>query len=229
MVEKRPLAEGVSISYNRLVISAVIVDYGGGNLASVAKALAYSGLLPKISQNPSDIAQADLLILPGQAAIGSALSTLTSRQLVSPIKDHFFSKKPLLGICLGFQLLFESSEEDGGHLGLGLLAGTVRRFCSLSQKVPHMGWNRLHVTDKKPGLFEGIAHPLYAYFANSYYVDTPSVDSVCTTTDYGHSFVSSIQTSHVFATQFHPEKSGPAGLRLLQNFIKEVSCKNTFL
>lgn len=196
-------------------MSVVIVDYGGGNLRSVQRAIAQCGVEASITDNPEKIEQASVLILPGQGAIRDALQNLTSLNLVEIIKAHICKKKPFLGICLGMQLLFDYSEEDGGHEALGIFPGQVKKFGVPGLKVPHMGWNRL----------EGSGYPdPYVYFAHSYYLDTPAKEIIWTQTSYGVEFVSAVRTPSLLGIQFHPEKSGALGLHILSDFLH--ACPN---
>ena len=197
-----------------------IIDYGCGNLKSVQKAMSHFGFSAQIAQTPDQLSVSEVLILPGQGAIGQAMIHLKNGHLIEPIKTHIQNGKPFMGICLGLQLLFEYSEEDGGHEGMGLFRGTVKRFTDPSLTIPQMGWNTLNIVQDPNGWLSGIGSTPYAYFANSYYVDTPDSSLVCTRTDYGHSFVSSIQKGNLIALQFHPEKSGSVGMTILNNFLK---------
>ena len=211
----------------------VIVDYGMGNLRSVSKALESLGAGVKVSSEPEDVAGAEKLILPGVGAFGAAMQELSARGLVEPIKAALNAGTPYLGICLGLQLLFESSEESPGVPGLGVLRGTVKRFASNSHptphtsrlKIPHMGWNQVmtgHWADA-----QGLRCPLLAeiransffYFVHSYYADPADRSLIALEADYGGQFAAMIWRERLFATQFHPEKSQAVGLRLLRNFL----------
>lgn len=197
----------------------VIVDYGVGNLRSVQRAVEACGYAATIVTEPSLVSAADLIIVPGQGAAGTAMRHLKERGLDSVIRQHI-AQKPYMGICLGFQLLYDFSEEDGGQTCLGILPGKVMRLPQLpTLKIPQMGWNALHVKHDPNGYFSTLSHPIYAYFANSYVV-MPETDShTCTETHYGLSFASSVQTERIFACQFHPEKSGHVGLALMKAFL----------
>jgi glutamine amidotransferase len=204
----------------------VIVDYGMGNLRSVAKAFEHLGLSARISWMPADIDQADRLVLPGVGAFEDAMAALTSRGLVESILGFINSGKPFLGICLGLQLLFDTSYEDGTHKGLGILGGKCVRFDfsgnseAIELKIPHMGWNTLLKQNECP-LMAGIPDKSYVYFVHSYYVVPDEKDVTTTLTEYGPvSFASAVWRDNVFATQFHPEKSQRVGLKMLQNFIE---------
>ncbi len=195
-----------------------IIDYGMGNLRSVAKALEHLGLACEVTAEPARLARAERAILPGVGAFGDAMAELERRDLIAPLRDFAASGRPLIGICLGMQLLFESSEESPGVAGLGLVPGSVRRFTP-GLKVPHMGWNRVRQARPSP-LFEGIGEGEYFYFVHSYYVDpAPAAGEVIAgVTDYGIEFGSVLSRGNLFATQYHPEKSQAMGLRMLSNF-----------
>ena len=199
-----------------------IVDYGMGNLRSVAKALEHLGASATLTSDPGEIARAEKLVLPGVGAFGAAMTELKRRQLVEPIRKAIGSGTPYLGICLGLQLLFESSEEAPGVAGLGLLAGTVKKFRDPSLKVPHMGWNqiaRAKTAGLQDHLLEGIPDGSYCYFVHSYYAQPSDETLVTLRTAYGMPFASMVARERLFATQFHPEKSQAVGLRLLENFL----------
>ena len=204
----------------------VIVDYGMGNLRSVAKAFEHLGYPAKITDQPAGIEQADQLVLPGVGAFADAMAALTSRSLAEPILSFIASGKPFLGICLGLQLLFEVSYEDGTHQGLGLWPGRCIRFDfsnhpqAHSLKIPHMGWNTF-ARQKDCPLFKGLPDECYVYFVHSYYVVPEEKTISAAVTEYGGlSFTSVGFKDNVFATQFHPEKSQRVGLKMLQNFIE---------
>ena len=197
-----------------------IVDYGMGNLRSVQKAVEKIGAEAVITSDPSTIAKADRIILPGVGAFRDAIKALHDHNLADPIKEAIAADKPFLGICLGLQLLLEVSYEDGEFAGLSIVPGKVRRFeLPAELKIPHMGWNQLQLTDSDNPLFKGISSDAWFYFVHSYYVDPTDEAWVAGRTDYGIQFVSSIRRGNVFATQFHPEKSQTAGLQLLKNFV----------
>jgi glutamine amidotransferase len=195
-----------------------IVDYGMGNLRSVQKAFEHLGVAAQIVTRPEDIAAAERLVLPGVGAFRDAIHELQRLQLVDAIKTHIAAQKPFLGICLGLQMLFDVSYEDGEWPGLGVIPGKVVRFTDQSDlKVPHMGWNQLQVVGQ-PKLLQGIPADAYFYFVHSYFVAPADESVVAARTDYGQNFVSMIAQGNVFATQFHPEKSQAVGLKLLENF-----------
>jgi len=195
-----------------------IVDYGMGNLRSVQKAFEKVGTPARICTTPEEIAGCDKLVLPGVGAFRDAIAELRRLELVEPILAHLAADKPFLGICLGLQMLFDVSYEDGEWAGLGVLKGKVQRFTEHAElKVPHMGWNQVRPTGNCP-LLAGIAPDSSFYFVHSYYVVPEDPQVVATTTEYGETFTSMVQRGRMFATQFHPEKSQTLGLRLLQNF-----------
>jgi imidazole glycerol-phosphate synthase subunit HisH len=198
--------------------ATVIVDYGMANLRSVQKALEKVGHAAVISGDPNVVAGADKLVLPGVGAFRDAIARLHVADLARPIVEHINAGKPFLGICLGLQLLFTKSYEDGEHEGLGLFGGDVVRFSGAPGiKVPHMGWNQLRVRRRPPALAD-VPDGSDVYFVHSYYVRPADPAIVATETDYPTPFVSSIWRDSVFATQFHPEKSQQVGLKILANF-----------
>jgi imidazole glycerol-phosphate synthase subunit HisH len=195
-----------------------VIDYGMGNLRSVQKGLQRIGARAEITRDPSVIARARGVVLPGVGAFNACMQNLTRYDLTGPIKETVARRKPFLGICLGFQLLFTESEEFGRQKGLDIFSGKVVGFRSENGlKVPHMGWNRIEKKRNTPFL-EGIEDGEYVYFVHSYFVIPENESLVATTTPYGISFASSIATDYLFACQFHPEKSQELGLRILANF-----------
>jgi glutamine amidotransferase len=201
-----------------------IVDYGMGNLRSVQKALELLGAEAVVTDDPALLDAAQGVILPGVGAFGDAVKNLRTRQLAAPVLRQVEKQKPLLGICLGMQLLFDESEEMGHHQGLGLLPGRVVRFPEGELKVPHIGWNQLHGVRGAP--LEGIAPEAYAYFVHSYYVAAEEPSDVLATTEYGVDFASVVARGLIWGAQFHPEKSQEVGLRLLENFSRLVGERN---
>lgn len=196
----------------------VIVDYGMGNLGSVEKALAFLGYPAIISQDPDQVARASQLILPGVGAMEYATQQLCARKLDQAIRSFLQTGRPFLGICLGMQLMFDRSEE-GNAAGLGILPGVVRRFPPLpGLKVPHMGWNRLQDSRLKI-LPEGGSF----YFVHSYYVDPQDPALTAAHSSHGIQFAAAVQHEQILLTQFHPEKSGDAGLTLLRQWIESAS------
>lgn len=196
-----------------------IVDYQMGNLRSVQKALEHVGAQATISNDPTEIAAADRLILPGVGAFRDAIREIKSRDLVQPIKDFIASGRPFLGICLGLQLLFDVSEEGGTYEGLGVLPGRVVRFdLPVEYKVPHMGWNRVKQEQVGLSIFDQMPADPYFYFVHSYYVRPDDANLCWLSSDYGGAFCAAVARDNVLATQFHPEKSQTHGLQLLKNF-----------
>jgi glutamine amidotransferase len=197
-----------------------IVDYGVGNLRSVQKALERVGATAVVSADPATLDAAHGIVLPGVGAFGDGMAQLRARHLVEPVLRQVGQGKPFLGICLGMQLLFDESEEMGLHQGLGLLPGRVVRFPEGDLKVPHIGWNELHLAGARPEMeiLSGIAPGAHAYFVHSYYVAPAEPTDVLATTDYGLEFASVVGRGQIFGAQFHPEKSQDVGLRLLENF-----------
>lgn len=198
-----------------------IIDYEIGNLRSVQRAIERVGGKAELVRTPSELARADKIVLPGVAAFADAIEQLRSQKLIDPLTDALRAGTPYLGFCLGLQLLFEVSHENGSHAGLGIMRGSVERFdfdASQRLSVPHMGWNQIHREREIP-MLAGVENDAYVYFAHSYYVRTDEDAIVATTTDYGGSFVSAVWRDNIFATQFHPEKSQSVGLKLLENFV----------
>lgn len=197
-----------------------IIDYGAGNLSSVKKALDYLGADSEITQDREKIISASHVILPGVGSFGDAMHSMQERGLVDTVKEAAGSGKPFLGICLGLQLLFESSEESEGVEGLGLLNGRIVEIPKNNGlKVPHIGWNSVNLNQKN-GIFDGIDEDGYFYFVHSFYLKDADADVVAATTEYGVSIECAVQKGNLCATQFHPEKSGKLGLKLLENFLK---------
>jgi glutamine amidotransferase len=197
-----------------------IVDYGRGNLGSVEKAFERVGIPALVTEDPRAVDEASAVVLPGDGAFHDAMSNLTARGLIEPLCRALDGTRPFLGICLGYQLLFSTSEEFGEGRGLDVIPGVVRRFPS-GRKVPHMGWNRVE-HDGSLALFDGIPTGAHFYFVHSYYPDLPSSadggNPRLAWCDYGLRFAAAVQHGRVHATQFHPEKSQRWGLRLLENF-----------
>lgn len=210
----------------------IIVDVGTGNLHSVHKAIEHVSAREAVcvTSDPDALASADRVILPGQGAIGSCMAALDKDGLRQAVLEAAASK-PFLGICLGLQVLYASSEEDGGTPGLGVLDGHVRGFATQASagrmndvltgqalKIPHMGWNQVHQQKDHP-LWKGIEQDARFYFVHSYYVDSGQTADVAGATEYGITFTSAAARDNIFAVQFHPEKSQHAGLALLRNFM----------
>lgn len=200
-----------------------IVDYDMGNLHSVCKGLEQVGATPEITDSPSVIERADAVVLPGVGSFDPAVQHLRSRHLGEPIKAAIASGKPFLGICLGLQILFESSEE-GVEPGLGIIAGTVRRFHSEpGLTIPHMGWNQLQFTQPEIPLWQNLGASPWVYFVHSYYVDPVDPEVRGAVVRHGSQVVTAaIARGNLMATQFHPEKSSTTGLKILANFVSLV-------
>jgi glutamine amidotransferase len=196
----------------------LIVDYGMANLRSVQKAFEKVGHAAEITSDPNRVAEADQLVLPGVGAFRDAIALLRDSGLAVPIMDHVRAGKPFLGICLGLELLFTTSYEDGEHRGLDLFPGDVVRFADVpGLKVPHMGWNQLRIRKPAP-MVSDVPDGSAVYFVHSYYVVPKDPSLIATETDYPTPFTSAIWHENVFATQFHPEKSQKVGLAMLRRF-----------
>jgi glutamine amidotransferase len=202
-----------------------VIDYGMGNLRSVQKALQHEGGDARIISNPTDLACAEKIVLPGVGAFEDAIARLRENHMDSAILDAIYNGTPFLGICLGFQLLFDISYENGRHTGLGVFPGKIVKFGFVMDmpasglKVPHMGWNRINLRSECP-LFNGIDNFEHVYFVHSYHAVTLRNEVVSAVTDYGYGFTSAVWQENIFATQFHPEKSQATGLKMLNNFIR---------
>jgi glutamine amidotransferase len=195
-----------------------IIDYGMGNLRSVQKAFQHLGTNASIASTPTEIQNAGHLVLPGVGAFRDAAAEIEKQGFADPIREHIAADKPFLGICLGLQLLFDVSYEEGEYSGLGVVPGTVVRFDDQpGLKVPHMGWNQLQRSGESR-LLRGIPDDAHFYFVHSFYVAPTENSVVAGRTVHGNDFVSMIERGNLFATQFHPEKSQRAGLKLLSNF-----------
>ena len=196
-----------------------VVDSGSGNLRSVAKALERVGGTPTVTSDPDVVRRADRVVVPGQGAFRDTMAGLTRGGLDEAVREAIAAGKPYLGICLGLQVLFEESEEHGPVRGLGLLPGRVVRFvASPGLKVPHMGWNQVTVCSGEP-LWRGLPDPAHVYFVHSYYAVPDDENLTALRTDYGGPVCAAVRKDNLFATQFHPEKSGDVGLGLLANFV----------
>ncbi len=195
-----------------------IIDYDAGNLKSVQKALAFLGEESVITRDPEEILSADKVILPGVGAFGDAMENLKQLGLVPVIREVADRQIPFLGICLGLQLLFESSEESPGAEGLGILKGKILRIPDQEGlKIPHIGWNSLKL-EHNGRLFSGLPEEPYVYFVHSYYLQAEDEQIVKASTEYSAHIHASVEEGNVFACQFHPEKSGAVGLKILRNF-----------
>lgn len=197
-----------------------VVDYGGGNIRSLVKALEFLGVSPTLLSSRDELASCDLLIFPGQGAFGDCMRKLEQRDLVAPLQEWLRAGRPFFGICVGYQLLFEASEESPGQPGLGLFQGTVQRFPASALKIPHMGWNSTHLKTPQHPVWQGLGPDPFFYFVHSYFPVPTDPSLVCATTDYGVPFAAAVQRGAVVATQFHPEKSQKAGMQLLRNFLQ---------
>lgn len=195
-----------------------IIDYDAGNIRSVEKAFAHLGIETVTTRDPEIILKSDKVVLPGVGAFGDAMNKLTEYGLVDVIKKVVDNNIPLLGICLGLQLLFDSSEESEGVKGLGILPGKVVKFSeNTSMKIPQIGWNSLEISPTSR-LFKGIPNQSYVYFVHSYYLKADDESVVAATCEYANHFHAAVERGNVFACQFHPEKSSEIGLKILQNF-----------
>ena len=197
-----------------------IIDYDAGNIRSVEKALSYLGEKTVVSRDPDILKSVDKVILPGVGSFGQAMENLHRYELVPVIRDMIEDGKPFLGICLGLQLLFESSEESPGAEGLGILKGKILKIpSSPGLKIPHMGWNSLRFPNQGR-LFKGLPEEPYVYFVHSYYLKAKEEEIVTATTEYGTLIHASVEKGNVFACQFHPEKSSDTGIQILKNFVE---------
>ena len=196
----------------------VLIDYGVGNLYSVAKAAAYVGGDVKISSSAEDIQRAEKIILPGVGAFGDCMKNLEATGLIPTIKAEISSGKPILGICVGLQILFAGSEESPCVDGLKIFGGHIRKIRAGDLKIPHMGWNAVKFGDSK--LFAGLSGEPYFYFVHSYHAAPDDKNIIAATTTYGETVTAAIEHENIFATQFHPEKSGDVGLHVLKNFVE---------
>lgn len=197
-----------------------IIDYNAGNLRSVENALLFLGETPVITRDRNNLLKADKIILPGVGSFGDAMGRLQQYGLADIIRESAKKGTPFLGICLGLQLLFNSSQESPGVAGLGLLQGQILKIPdSKGLKIPHMGWNSLEVA---PGsaLFKGIATGAYVYFVHSYYLQAENEEIVAASAEYGVHIHAAVERGNIFGCQFHPEKSGQEGLAILKNFIE---------
>ena len=200
-----------------------IIDYGVGNLFSVEKAFASIGEEVKVTGCADDLKAADKLVLPGVGAFGDCMKNLEATGLVPIILEQIANNKPLLGICVGLQILFEGSEESPDAKGLGVFKGMVRRINAPQLKVPHMGWNAVLIRNSEFGirndLFNGLKETPYFYFVHSYHAVPTDNSLITATTEYGETLTAAVASNNIYATQFHPEKSGDVGLQVLKNFV----------
>lgn len=204
-------------------MTIAVVDVCSGNLRSVEKALAHVGAAPIVTHDPDVIRRADRVVVPGQGAFGEFVRGLEARGLEPALREALASGKPFLGICLGLQVLFESSEEQGPVRGLGLIPGHVRKFRPTDHalKVPHMGWNQVRRRRDEP-LLAGVPDEAFVYFVHSFHVVPTDPSITVLDCDYGGRFTAAIRQDNLFACQFHPEKSQQVGLRILENFVRST-------
>jgi imidazole glycerol phosphate synthase glutamine amidotransferase subunit len=202
-------------------VKVALIDYGAGNLRSVANALRALGVQPAIAASAGDLTGATHLVLPGVGSFGDCMAQLDARGLLTPIRDWVAAGKPYLGICLGYQILFDASEESPGVSGLGVVPGKVRRFQQTpGLKIPHMGWNSVVPRRPGSGIWSGLGEEPYFYYVHSYFPVPDNDDVIAAVTTYGDdTFAAAIELPNLFACQFHPEKSQDAGIRLIRNFI----------
>lgn len=201
------------------MITPGIIDYGAGNLSSVCNSFRAIGMEGKLIRTEAELAGVTHLVLPGVGAFGDCARALRDQGLAEPIRRWIDEDKPFLGICIGYQILFESSEESPGADGLGILKGHVRRFPEGKLKVPHMGWNSVHPTRQADPIWQGMGSAPYFYYVHSYFPEPEDSSIIAATSTYGCSFAAAIRRGRMIATQFHPEKSQMLGLKLLQNYI----------
>lgn len=204
-----------------------LIDYGVGNLYSVEKALNFVGADVKLTSDAADLKRADKMVLPGVGAFGDCMKNLTATGMIPTILEQILMHKPLLGICVGLQILFEGSEESPEIRGLGVFKGEVKKIRAGNLKVPHMGWNSIKIGRKdnlvKYGaskMMAGLSDGIYFYFVHSYHAMPSNENLITATTDYGEKVTAAVELGSIFATQFHPEKSGDVGLQVLKNFVE---------
>ena len=195
-----------------------LIDYGVGNLYSVEKALNFVGGNVKITSRAEDLRRAEKIILPGVGAFGDCMKNLEATGLIPTILEEVAKKKFLLGICVGLQILFEESEESPNVKGLGIFKGKVKKISAKNLKIPHMGWNSVEMTNSK--LFADVKKNSYFYFVHSYHAAPFEKNFIIATTDYEEKITAAVESENIFATQFHPEKSGDVGLKILKNFVE---------
>lgn len=200
-----------------------IIDYGAGNIQSVSKALAHIGCEAFITRDKDKILKAEGAVLPGVGSFGDTMDTMTEYGIKDTVIEYAKSGKPFLGICLGLQLLFTKSEESPDANGLGIFDGSITKIPSgEGLKIPHIGWNSLDIK-KSDGLFKGIGKNPYVYFVHSYFLNASDKSIVSAQTEYGVTIDAAVEKGNVYATQFHPEKSGETGLKILRNFADIVN------
>lgn len=196
-----------------------IIDYGMGNIHSVKKALEVFGARTVVTNKKEEIEECQKLVLPGVGAFGDAMGELERQGLIGVIKDQIGAGKPFIGICLGLQLLFQTSQESAGVSGLGVIEGAVNRLPADGHKVPHMGWNRIKSSSGACPLLRGISVDPYVYFCHSFYVCPADPKVIAATAEYGKEITSVIWKDNVYGVQFHPEKSQETGLKIIDNFV----------
>jgi glutamine amidotransferase len=203
-------------------VKVSLIDYGAGNLRSVANAMRALGIEPEVAASGGEIGETTHLVLPGVGSFGDCMEQLASRDLLDPIRDWVAAGKPYLGICLGYQILFDSSEESPGVAGLGVVPGKVCRFTAApGLKIPHMGWNSVVPRVSDSGNWVGLGAEPYFYYVHSYFPVPEDATVIAAETEYGADrFAAAIELPNLLACQFHPEKSQEAGLRLIRNFLK---------
>ncbi len=199
-----------------------LIDYGSGNLRSVSKALTKIGARVELVATPDRLDEMDAVVLPGVGAFGDCAAQLQGRGLWDPLANWLQAERPFLGICLGYQLLFESSEETPGVAGFGRFKGAVCRFDAGALKVPQIGWNALKFTRPEARLWKGLDDGSHVYFVHSYYPQPGDETAVSATADYGAPFAAAVEVGRTMGVQFHPEKSQDTGLRMLGNFVASV-------
>jgi len=203
-----------------------VLDYGAGNLRSVLNAFKTIGTEAKLVTEPQGFDEIDVLVFPGQGAFGDSVRILKETHLWDPLKAWLKEERPYLGICLGYQLLFESSEESPGVKGLCVAPGRVKKFdATQGLKIPHMGWNQVHWEQREPTWWQGLPNPSHLYFVHSYYPDVEDESLALCRTDYGQPFISGIAKEKLMAVQFHPEKSQETGLTLLKNSVSTLASR----
>lgn len=202
-------------------MNVALIDYGAGNLQSVANALRSMGIEPSVVSSPQGLSNASHLILPGVGSFGDCMEQLSKRGLVDSIRDWVTAGKPYFGICLGYQILFDSSEETPGVEGLGLIPGVVKRFQPMpGLKIPHMGWNSVVPKQPEQGRWTGLGSEPYFYYVHSYFPVPADASVIAAETTYGEqTFAAAVETPSLLACQFHPEKSQEVGIRLMHNFL----------
>lgn len=202
-----------------------LIDYGSGNIRSVSNALQREGAEVELTGDPARLAEADGIVLPGVGAFGDCVRGLQTRGLWEPLAAWLAADKPFLGICVGYQMLFEESEESPGVRGFGFFGGRVQRFATAGLKVPQIGWNQLELTDRAHVLWRGLPARPHVYFVHSFYPVPTSPDVITSRSTYGETFAASAARGRAAGVQFHPEKSQDVGLAILRNFVNSVPAR----